>query len=549
MSPSRNSKPSAMVGIDIGSDLIKVVEAKCAKDGITITGIGVARIPEGIVENEVIVNPQALGEAIKAVLAEAGIKTRKSVSSVSGQSRVVVRVIDVPKMSGKELAETMKWEVERHVPFPPNEVIMDFQPLDRTSADPSAQNMEVLLAVAQEELINNHVQALQAAGLKPTAIDVEPLAASRALIDAASFGPPTGVFGIVNIGCKNTDLSVFEDGILTFPSPPLGIAGTTLTQEISEAMGLTLEQAELTKREYAAVDLDGFPAPGGADGAQGDSQPTSFGTSFGPSFDTGFDLGTGIATGGIEPGGSTSTVDGPVVDGHPVDLADSEPAASAEPSLDLGGAGEQAAASELITPEQTGPIFDFGSPDTTIEAGAGEDQSRRPTPKFDLGDDEPDPSMDHEAAAPEFDLSDTYEGRDPGDQVDYEELDTTIQAPDGQPVNAPKKVLSEMEQNVFKAISGPLMDLAVELRRSLEYYSTKYSKVPKKIYLCGGTAKIPNLDKFLSSELGIAVEVADPLKRLRVNAPSVSPPYMKEIAPLMSVSVGLAIRDMLDESA
>ena len=122
MSPSRNSKPSAMVGIDIGSDLIKVVEAKCAKDGITITGMGVARIPEGIVENEVIVNPQALGEAIKAVLAEAGIKTRKSVSSVSGQSRVVVRVIDVPKMSGKELAETMKWEVERHVPFPPNEV-------------------------------------------------------------------------------------------------------------------------------------------------------------------------------------------------------------------------------------------------------------------------------------------------------------------------------------------------------------------------------------------------------------------------------------------
>ncbi len=542
MSPSRNSKPSAMVGIDIGSDLIKVVEAKCAKDGITITGLAVARVPQGVIENEVIVNPQALGEAIKAMLAEAGIKTKKTVSSVSGQSRVVVRVIDVPKMGGKELAETMKWEVERHVPFPPNEVIMDFQPLDRAGADPNAQNMEVLLAVAQEELIDNHVAALQAAGLRPTAIDVEPLAASRALIDAVSYGPPLGVFAIVNIGCKNTDLSVFEDGILTFPSPPLGIAGTTLTQEISEALGQSLEQAELTKREYAAVDLDGFPAAGSSGAAQSAPDPTSFGTSFGPSFDTSFDLGTGAsATGGPQPSAPNSIIDEPVnadalTFGGPEPVASPQPAANPEPSIDdIGGTDGQ---------EQPGPTFDFGSPDAPVEAGESGDPSPRPTPKFDLGDDEPGPSMEHEAVSPEFDLSDAFEGRDPGDQVDYEELDVTVHGPTADP-SAPKKVLSEMEQNVFKAISGPLMDLAVELRRSLEYYSTKYSKVPMKIYLCGGTAKIPNLDKFLSTELGIAVEVADPLRKLRVSAPSVSPPYMKEIAPLMSVSVGLAIRDML----
>lgn len=538
MSPSRNSKPSAMVGIDIGSDLIKVVEAKYAKDGITISGLAVARVPEGVIENEVIVNPQALGEAIKAMLAEAGIKTKKTVSSVSGQSRVVVRVIDVPKMSGKELAETMKWEVERHVPFPPNEVIMDFQPLNRAGADPNAQNMEVLLAVAQEELIDNHVAAIQAAGLKPTAIDVEPLAASRALIDAVSHGPPTGVFAIVNIGCKNTDLSVFEDGILTFPSPPLGIAGTTLTQEISEALGQSLEQAELTKREYAAVDLNGFPAAGSSGAAQSAPDPTSFGTSF----DTSFDLGTGAsATPGAPPSEPNSIIDEPVnadalTFGGPEPVASPQPAATPEPSIDdLGGTGGQ---------EQPGQMFDFGSPDAPVEAGESGDQSPRPAPKFDLGDDEPGPSMEHEAVSPEFDLSDAFEGRDPGDQVDYEELDVTVHGPTAEP-SAPKNVLSEMEQNVFKAISGPLMDLAVELRRSLEYYSTKYSKIPMKIYLCGGTAKIPNLDKFLSTELGIAVEVADPLRKLRVSAPSMSPPYMKEIAPLMSVSVGLAIRDML----
>ena len=434
--------------------------------------------------------------------------------------------------------------------------IMDFQPLDRTSADPSAQNMEVLLAVAQEELINNHVQALQAAGLKPTAIDVEPLAASRALIDAASFGPPMGVFGIVNIGCKNTDLSVFEDGILTFPSPPLGIAGTTLTQEISEAMGLTLEQAELTKREYAAVDLDGFPAPGTLERRAGH-------------------VGTRHRSGPRSARHSTLILtwapeSPPRVDRSPagprarwmalwsMPSADQsrilEPAASAEPVAGPGRGGESGRGIRIGGTggqEQPVPIFDFGSPDTPVEAGPAED----PNPSGRLRSSTlgtmsrtrawiTKPWRRSSISAIPMKVG------TPAIRWTTKNSIRPIQNPSAEAVPvAPKKVLSEMEQNVFKAISGPLMDLAVELRRSLEYYSTKYSKVPMKIYLCGGTAKIPNLDKFLSSELGIAVEVADPLKRLRVSAPSVSPPYMKEIAPLMSVSVGLAIRDMLDESA
>ena len=119
-----------MVGLDIGTDSIKVAEAKFARDGITISGLGIARTPEGVFDNELIVDPKALGQAIKALLAESGVKTKKCVSSVSGSSQVVVRVISVPKMNQDELAETMKWEVERHVPFSPQEVVMDFQPLN-----------------------------------------------------------------------------------------------------------------------------------------------------------------------------------------------------------------------------------------------------------------------------------------------------------------------------------------------------------------------------------------------------------------------------------
>ena len=65
------------------------------------------------------------------------------------------------------------------------------------------------------------------------------------------------------------------------------------------------------------------------------------------------------------------------------------------------------------------------------------------------------------------------------------------------------------------------------------------------IYLCGGTAKIPKLDQFLSRELGVSVVVADPVKKLHVNVPQASPQYLKDMSPLFSVCIGLAIRDMI----
>ena len=557
MSPSRKAPPPAVVGLDIGSDSIKVAEAKFGKDGISITGLGIAATPEGAVQNEVIVDPKALGAAIKALLAESGIKTKAVVSSVSGQSRVVIRVIEVPKMARAELVETMKWEVERQVPFPPDQVVMDFQPLEKPNADPNAQNMEVLLAVAQSELISGHVEALQAAGLKPMAIDIEPLASSRALVETSTNGVKDQVVAIVNIGANNTDLGIFEGGVLTFPSPPLSIAGISFTREISEALGQTLEEAEVTKREYASVDLGGFGGGGASaqdagQGAQSASEPTSFDTAIGPGFASVFDVdsqpqaapadsadaGAGLAAEPAQLSDFQNTVDGPVFDSadptagmvaaSPLDLGGGEPEAAeapAGPSFDLGGEAPAAGPSFDLGGDSpsAGPSFDLG----------GDEPSQQPAgPTFDL-DDEPAAPVADESANPNFDLSDADDKADPGEAV----------AP--QHPAKPTMVAGSIEDNVFQAISGVLVDLANELRRSLEYYSNRYSQVPERIFLCGGTAKMPHLDEFLTRELGVPVEVADPIKNLNTKIAGMSDRYMKEVAPMFSVSIGLAIRDMI----
>src|SRR5947209_4972103 len=246
------------VGLDIGSKTIKVAELAPGRGGVTVRALGMAPTPAMAMENNIVIDAQLLGQAVKKLLKEAGIGTSSSVSSVSGQSALVVRVIEVPKMSDAELAETMRWEVERHVPFAANEVIMDFQPIDRPDTPPDAQNMEILLAVAQQDMIDRHVEMLFAAGLKPVAIDVEPLAASRALVELGPDPTATRTVAIINVGANNTDIGIFRDGLLAFPRT-LPLAGETITRAIAAQMGVPEEQAEELKLKYGEVILDQVP--------------------------------------------------------------------------------------------------------------------------------------------------------------------------------------------------------------------------------------------------------------------------------------------------
>src|SRR5579871_2730763 len=132
------------VGLDIGSNLMKVAEVRKGSRGLEVVAMDLAATPPEAFENSIIVDPKAMGDAVKALLKKAGISTKQCISSISGQQSVVVRVIEVPQMNASELEETMKWEVERHVPFATggSGVITDFVKIDRPEGYADGQNME-----------------------------------------------------------------------------------------------------------------------------------------------------------------------------------------------------------------------------------------------------------------------------------------------------------------------------------------------------------------------------------------------------------------------
>ena len=177
-------KDHTILALDIGSRFIKAAELRLGKGMISLLNVAVRPTPANVMNTNQILDPVGLGRAVREMLALSKIKTKNVIVSVSGQSSVVVRPIDLPKMSRKELADTMKFEVERHIPFTADEVVMDYAPLVEPDELPEGEsNMKVLLAVAQEELVKSYLKVVQVAGLKPVAMDVEILSAIRALLD------------------------------------------------------------------------------------------------------------------------------------------------------------------------------------------------------------------------------------------------------------------------------------------------------------------------------------------------------------------------------
>ena len=106
---------------------------------------------------------------------------------------------------------------------------------------------------------------------------------------------------------------------------------------------------------------------------------------------------------------------------------------------------------------------------------------------------------------------------------------------------------NQLKQQIFSAISPAIVELAQELRRSLDYYRSRLGDAPiHEILLVGGTAKLRGLASYLEMELGISTRVGDPLQYVTVSAKSFSEQHLQEVASLFPVCIGLGARDLID---
>lgn len=251
-----------VLGVDIGTQTMKIAAVRVSREGgVGITALGMSRTPEGTVDYTGIFDPQTLGASLRSLIAESRAGVRDVVFCINGQSSVVVRSLEVPRMSESDLASHMQWEIERNVPFAESETVSDYRPVDNPALA-GTDNMEVLMAVSPRSAIETVLALIRSAGCKPAAIDVEPLGIARVLKTCHPNDLGSRNVCVVHIGHSTTAINMYRAGTLAFPrSVPLGSA--QLSQAIAEAFGITMAEAEERKHTAVAVP-EGFAGTGGA---------------------------------------------------------------------------------------------------------------------------------------------------------------------------------------------------------------------------------------------------------------------------------------------
>ncbi len=242
----RNTQ-TPLVGVDISSTAVKLLQLARAGDRYRVEHYAVEPLPANVVVEKNVVDPEQVGQAIARALARSGSKVRSAAAAVAGAS-VITKLIPMPKdLSEEELEAQVELEASNYVPFPIDEVSIDFQAIGPM---PGASDLQqVLLVAARTEDVLARQAALEVAGLKAKVMDVEAFAIENAfsLIRPALNISPQGLVALVDIGATTTTLSVLREGRSLYTREQ-SFGGRQLTEEIMRRYGLSFEEAGRAKR-------------------------------------------------------------------------------------------------------------------------------------------------------------------------------------------------------------------------------------------------------------------------------------------------------------
>jgi type IV pilus assembly protein PilM len=248
-----NKKANTLLGIDISSTSVKLLELSRQGDRYRVEAYAVEPLPASAVIEKNIAELEGVGQALSRVLIKAKTSLRNVAVAVAG-SAVITKTIELDAgLSDDEMESQLKIEADQYIPYPLDEVAIDFEVQGASARNPERVN--VLLAACRKENVEVREAALTLAGLTARVVDVEAYALERSfgLLANQLAASKERLVAVVDIGATMTTLSVLHNGRIIYTREQL-FGGRQLTEEIQRRYNLTVEQAGLAKKQGGLPD-------------------------------------------------------------------------------------------------------------------------------------------------------------------------------------------------------------------------------------------------------------------------------------------------------
>jgi len=247
------------VGLDIDRGSIKAVQVSGAGGGYTLQHVGYHRLPPGTILDGEVADHDLLAAEIKEFWDSHSFHGKSVTLGVSNQ-KVVVRLLDFPRMRPEDLQGAISFEAQDHIPMPLDEAVLDYVVLgpreERSDLD------RVLVVAAQREMISRYTSAVRTGGLRPAGVDVKALSLTRSTLPDPFFGDEGAVL-LLDVGAEITNLVVADRGspVLT-RFVPVGLGDfVAAVMELADLPEDEAERQALDSRVRLGSEQDGETDP------------------------------------------------------------------------------------------------------------------------------------------------------------------------------------------------------------------------------------------------------------------------------------------------
>ncbi|MCM8800676.1 MAG: pilus assembly protein PilM [Candidatus Omnitrophica bacterium] len=249
-----------VIGLDIGSSHIKIVQLQKIRTGYVITNYITRAIPS-TAKDTFQQKRRFVREFVKQFIADARVKTTLGRTAISGKGVFILSLI-IPALSKKDLRGAVSIELKKRLPFQTDlsNVFFDFFVTDEIHDEGGGVNLQVTCIACDRFVLDEQVQLLKEMGLRPRSINVIPDAIGNLLPYCLEITPDKTTV-VLDIGASCSLLNFYKGNALQF-SREIPVAGEHLTRALTKTITTSLgtvnilaEDAEKIKRQ-CGIPLD-----------------------------------------------------------------------------------------------------------------------------------------------------------------------------------------------------------------------------------------------------------------------------------------------------
>ena len=241
-------QPAPLIGLDISSSSVKLVELGRGKDGgLVLERCAVEQLEKGWITDGNVEKFEEVADAVRRVVKKSGTKTKNVAMSLPASAVITKKIVLPGGLSDAELELQVESEANQYIPFSLDEVSLDFCVIGPSPT--SVGDVEVLIAASRKDRVQVRLGLAEAAGLKPVVLDIESHASRLAMARVVAGLPNDGKDALValfEIGADTTSLKVLRDDEMLYDRDQ-AFGGSQLTQLISRQYGFSYEEAEQKK--------------------------------------------------------------------------------------------------------------------------------------------------------------------------------------------------------------------------------------------------------------------------------------------------------------